>query len=191
MDVEFEATFANIDKNETRTKLVKAGGQLIKPEFLQMRSVFSLPKGNEIPGAWLRVRNESDKVTMSLKIVNGSKIEDQKEIYLVVNNAKAAEEFLETLGCKRKAFQESKRELWKLDDVEVTLDEWPFLEPFVEIEGKSEKSVKKACKKLNFNYEQAIFGAVDVLYAKKYNISKEQINEKTPLIKFNSKNPFE
>lgn len=190
MNIEYEATFTDINKNEIRKKLRKNGAKLIKPEFLQKRTVFHLPKGHEIKGGWVRVRDEQDKVTMSLKIVDGNKIKDQKEICLKVDNFKEAEKFLITLGCKKKAYQENKRELWKLDNVEIMIDEWPFLEPFIEVEGKSEKAVKLVCKKLELNYSNAIFSATDVLIQKKYGISLDRINNRTPKIIFNMKNPF-
>ena len=92
-----------------------------------------------------------DKITLSVKIINNNKkIEDQKEICLTVSSYEDAKEIIDTLGCQAKAYQESKRELWKLDNVEITLDEWPFLEPFVEIEGPSEQAVQAMAKKLGF-----------------------------------------
>lgn len=163
---------------------------MIKPEFLQKRSVFHLPRGHEIDGGWARVRDESDKITMSLKIVDGTNIENQKEVCLQVDNFEEAKRLLELLGCKEKAFQESKRELWKLDDVEITIDEWPFLEPFVEIEGKSEKMVKSVAEKLGFDYKNAMFCAVGTLYSKKYNLPESVINNEVPKIIFDMKNPF-
>lgn len=190
MNIEYEATFTDINKNEIRKKLRRNGAELIKPEFLQKRVVFHMPKGHEIKDGWVRVRDEQDKVTMSLKIVDGNKIKDQKEICLKVDNFKEAEKFLITLGCKKKAYQENKRELWKLDNVEIMIDEWPFLEPFIEVEGKSEKAVKLVCKKLELNYSNAIFSATDVLIQKKYGISLDRINNRTPKIIFNMKNPF-
>ncbi len=68
MEIEYEATFTNISKEVIRQKLQDAGATLVKPEFLQKRSVFKLPTGHEIKGGWLRVRDEGDKITMSLKI---------------------------------------------------------------------------------------------------------------------------
>lgn len=190
MKIEYEATFININKEEVRKKLRKSGGQLVKREFLQKRVVFNLPKGNEIKGGWLRVRDESDKITMSLKVINGDKIQNQKEICLMVNSFKDAESFLVSIGCKKKSYQESKRELWKLGNAEITIDEWPFIEPFIEIESTSEIMVKKVSKKLGFDYSKAIFSAVDFLIHKKYGISLDKINNKTPKIVFNMKNPF-
>ena len=188
MDIEYEATFENINKDEMRKKFKKAGAKLIRPEFFQKRVVFYLP--NKQKHAWLRVCDEGDKNTMSLKIIDGNKIQDQKEICLNVNNFDKAVEFLTTIGCEKKGYQETKRELWKLDGVEITIDEWPFLEPFVEVEGKSEKDVKNVCKKINLDYGKALFCAIGELYKRKYGITLEHINNKTPKIIFNSKNPF-
>jgi len=190
MKIEYEATFINIDKQDIREKLRKIKAELIRSEFLQKRIVFNLPKRNEIKGGWARVRDEGDKITMSLKIVDGVGIESQKEICLKVDNLEKAEEFLILLGCKKKAYQENKRELWKIDGIEVTIDEWPFLEPFVEIEGDSEESVRNVAEKLGFYYEDALFCSIDTLYSKRYNLSEDIINNQTPKIVFEMENPF-
>lgn len=192
MKIEYEATFKNIDKAKCRAKLEKAGAKLVKTEFLQKRCVFNLPSGHEMQGAWLRVRDEQDKITMSFKMVNNnSNIADQKEIELKISNFEAACELLEIIGCEKKAYQENLRERWELDGVEVTIDEWPYLEPFIEIESDSEMNVKTAAEKLGFEYNLAYFGSVDGLYSEKYKITETQINNKTPLILFKmDKNPF-
>lgn len=190
MNIEYEATYANIDKKNMRDLLADAGAALARPEFSQRRVTFNLPKGNEIKGAWLRVRDEGDKVTMSLKIVDGDRIRDQKEIQLKIDDFQAACDLLRTIGCEEKAFQETKRELWKVDGVEITIDEWPFLEPFVEIEGSSEEAVRKVSDKLGFDWDKARFCSVDALYAEKYGISEDRINNHTPKIVFDMINPF-
>jgi adenylate cyclase, class 2 len=191
MNIEYEATFINIDKTRMREILKEKGGELVYPEFLQKRVVFNLPKERKIEGGWIRIRDEGNKITMSLKIINGDKIENQKEICLRVDNFKEAEELLIFLGCDKKAYQENKRELWRINDVEVTIDEWPFLEPFVEVEGNSEEEVKQVSEKLGFLYQDALFCSVDTLYSKKYNIPKEVINNETPKIVFDMENHFE
>lgn len=190
MKTEYEATFPEINKKEIRERFRKSGAKLLKPEFLQKRVVFNLPKGHEIKGGWLRVRDESDKITMSLKVVTGGKIENQKEICLKVDDFKKAESLLIAIGCKEKAYQESKRELWSFGSVEITIDTWPFLESFIEIEGRSEKAVKEASHRLGFDYSKALFCSIDTLYGRKYGISGDFINNKTPKIVFGGKNPF-
>jgi adenylate cyclase class 2 len=191
MQIEYEASFTNIDKDDIRSRLKKAGAQMIYPEFLMKRYVWHFPKGYEIKGGWIRVRQEADKVTMSVKIIKDNKhIEDQKETCLTVSSFEDAREIINTIGCQEIAYQESKRELWKIGEVEITIDEWPFLEPFVEIEGPNEQAVQEVAKLLDFDYSQAIFGSVDFQYAAKYGITLEQINTKTTHIVFDMPNPF-
>lgn len=113
MITEFEATFKIESKDDIRSKLELAGAKLVKKEYLQKRSVFDLPKGHEIKNGWLRVRDEADKVTLSLKIVqNNTSIENQKEIELKVDSFESAVELLSTIGCEKKAYQENLREKW-------------------------------------------------------------------------------
>ena len=190
MKIEYEATFTNVDKDVARGKLRAAGAVLRRPEFLQKRAVFNLPSGHEVKGAWARVRDEGDKVTMSLKIVDGTAIADQKETCITVNDFAEAVALLKTLGCDEKAYQETKRELWDLDGVEVTIDEWPFLEPFVEVEGNSEESVKAASEKLGFEWAKAKFCAIGALYSEKYGFPESHFNNETPRIVFDMENPF-
>lgn len=190
MDIEYEATFLNVNKDNLRKKLKVIGATLVKSEFLQKRVVFFLPKGHEVKGGWVRVRDESDKITMSFKVVDGNTIQDQKETCLVVDNFQTAEQFLVGIGCVKKSYQENKREKWLLEGVEITIDEWPFLEPFTEIEGKSEEEVKKISEKLGFDYSKAVFGSLDVIVSRKYSISEDDINNHTPLIIFEGENPY-
>ena len=190
MNIEYEATFINVDKDEIRGRLKKAGASLAYPEFLMKRFVFELPSGHEIEGGWLRVREEADKITMSLKITDGGKIEDQKEICLKIDNFHEGIKFLNSIGAKQKAYQESYRELWLLDNVEVCIDEWPYLEPYVEVEGKSEQEVKAVSAKLGFDYAKALFCSVDTLYNRKYGVPFDIINHKINRITFSDPNPF-
>lgn len=190
MDIEFEAMFENIDKDDMRERLKEAGATLVRPEFLQKRVAFNLPPGNEIRGGWLRVRDEVDKVTMSLKIIDGDAIHDQREICIMVDNYENAIALLDAIGCRKKAFQESKRELWKLGNVEITIDEWPFIHPFVEVEGSSEKGVREASEKLGFDWNEALFGEVALLVNRQYGVPRDYVNNETPEIVFDGENPW-
>jgi hypothetical protein len=107
-----------------------------------------------------------------------------------VDNFNKAVELLTAMGCRNKAYQESKREIWRLDNAEVTIDKWPFLETFVEAEGQSEKAVKAVSEKIGFDYGKALFCVVGTLYRMKYGISENIINNRTPRIIFGGHNPF-
>lgn len=138
MQTEFEATILDIEIQQVREKLKKVEAELVLPERLMRRYIFAPHNEKDLKGTWVRVRDESDKVTMSLKKVEGNKIEDQKEICLTIDSFDEGYEFLKSIGLKQKAYQETKRELWTLNEVEITIDTWPGLEPFLEIEGESE-----------------------------------------------------
>ena len=190
MQVEYEATFENIEKDEVRQKLKQLGARLVRPEYMQRRTMFNLPVGHGVKGGWLRVRDEGDKVTMNLKVIDGEGIERQKELEIVISDYDSGVGLLESIGCEAKAYQESKRELWKLGTIDITIDEWPFLEPFVEIEGSTEQDVRQVSEQLGFDYSKALFDSVDAQYSQKYNISIDAVNQRTPEILFNMDNPF-
>jgi len=66
------------------------------------------------------------------------------------------------------SFQESRRETWEFDGATIELDEWPWLDPYVEIEGLREEDVKGAAKKLGLEWDNAIFGDVMAAYRTQY-----------------------
>lgn len=185
--IEFEAKFLDIEKEKIRTLLGQRGAVLIRPEYNQRRFNFHLPKDKRSNNAWLRVRDEVNKITLALKMITGSNIEDQKEISLVVDDFDNTITLLESIGCEKKAYQESKRELWKMNQVEITIDEWPGLEPFVEIEARSEDDVRKCAEILDFNYKTALFSSVGRIYKIKYGISLDEIEKKVGDITFDNK----
>ena len=190
MQIEYEATYPTVDKEEMRHTLQTAGASLVRPEYLQKRVVFNLPDGLNVKGGWLRVRDEGNRITMSLKVVDGEGIASQREVLLAVDNFEKADELLTLLGAPKKAYQENKRELWMINGVEITIDEWPFLEPFIEIEGLSEDIVKKTSEMLGFDYSKALFCSVTTLYSKKYGLPDATINNDIPKIVFDMENPF-
>ena len=181
MHTEFEATFLKIDKDKMRRRLKEAGAVLVYPETLLKRDVFEPPA--LIKGGWLRVRKEAEGVSMSLKVVDGDKIENQKEVELKINDYERGVEFLTAIGARHKSYQETKRELWRFMDTEVTIDTWPGLRPLVEIEGNSEETVKLAAAALGFDYAKAHFGAVDVVYLEELGIPLDVTNQ-IPIITF-------
>ena len=174
MKKEIEATFLSVDKDSMRAKLKKAGFDLETPEYMMRRKTFdffSVPRRKK----WGRVRQESDKVTMTVKEIRGSGINDTYEIELVVNDFDAATAFFEACDIHAKAFQENMREVWTRDGVEVTIDTWPGLNPFVEIEGIDEKTVREVSNELGFDFGKAVFGSIDLVYEKETGIPAETI----------------
>lgn len=188
--IEFEMTIPNVDIDDARRRLKKSGAVLQKETYTQKHIVFNMPEERKVRGSWMRVREEEGRVTMSLKIIDGEKIADQQEYFFVAENTADACKFLELLGAVEKARQEKRREIWKLEDCEVTIDEWPFLEPFIEVEGPDEEAVRRAVNLLEYDYDKCRVCAVDKLYSEKYGITEDIIDNHTPLIMFDMENPF-
>lgn len=178
MGLEIEATFIDIDKDTLRKQLKALGGELKQPETLMRRVIFD--RGQN---AFVRVRDEGNCITMSYKNVQELSLTGMQEICLEVNNYEQAIDFLRACGLKPKAEQETLREEWVLDGVEIDIDTWPWLPSFVEIEGKSPEAVRNIADKLGFDMGEAHYGSVDEIYKIYYDVTNEQINF-CPEIKF-------
>lgn len=174
METEWEAAFWPIDKDDMRKRLEAVGATLIHPERLMRRVPFHLHPDAPLKHAWARVRDEGDKITMSLK-QSGSAINEQKELEIVVSDFDDAVQLLRDVGCIERGYQETRRELWKVGGADVTIDEWPHLEPLVEIESVSEEIVKDIAIKLGFKWKDAVFDTVDLFYSQKYNVPRESL----------------
>ena len=170
MKTEFEAKFLEIDKDTLREKLTSIGATCIKPERLMTRVVFENPflVSNR---AWLRIRNEGDKTTMTLKqTTDSTNIDRVKEVEVTVSDFGAAKQLLENAGFEAKRHEDNYRESWRLADIAIEIDTWPQIPTFVEIEGASEDAVQDLAQKLGFEFSEARFGSVDEIYREPYNI---------------------
>lgn len=174
MEREIEAKFLKVDKELLRQKLKSLGFVLKEPEHLMVRVTFSLP-GVSMEIKWARVRKEYQKVTMALKEVTSQEIVGTKEVEVEVDDFERAVTFLKEIGLYQKAWQENKREKWEKDGVEVTIDTWPGLEPFCEIEGPDRDTVENIAGLLGFNMEDALFGSVAKVYERELGIPYEVV----------------
>lgn len=176
---EIEATFVNIDKDALRKRLRELGGELLQEETLMKRTVFATGEQS-----FARVRDEGNCITMSYKRQDSATLSGMKEICLKVNNYDDAVDFMKALTVKVKSEQETLREEWLLDGVEIDIDTWPWLPTFVELEGPSEKSVEEVTEKLDFVMDEAIFGSVDDIYKIYYDVTNHEVNQEWREIKF-------
>ncbi len=177
METEIEAKFLEINVNLVRKKIKSLNAKLIHPERLMVRKVFDYPDERlEKVGGWIRVRNECDKITMSYKQLNNRTLHGTKEITLTVDDFDKAYAFLLLIGLKQKAYQETKREKWVLDNCEITIDTWPWIPTFVEIEGPNEESVKDVVKKSGLDWSKAMFGSVETAYQNYFNVTEKEVD---------------
>lgn len=178
MQTEIEAKFLRVDFDDVRKRLQAAGAVCDQPMRMMRRKTYDYPGNrlsNEFNG-WVRVRDEGDKVTLSYKQLNDRTLHGTKEITLVVDDFASADSFLLAIGLEQKSYQETKRESWHLGDVQIELDEWPWIKPTIEIEGPNETAVRAAAEQLGFNFEDALFGSVEVAYQAEYDVTEDEID---------------
>ncbi len=174
MKTEIEAKFLDANPQAMRKKLNELGAQLIHPEVLMKRKVFEHPTNKQ--SDWLRVRDEGDKITMSYKKVVDRTLHGTKEISIEVSNFDDACGILAAAQLRLVSYQETRREKWILDDVEVTIDTWPWIPTFVEIEAPSEDELKSVVGKLELDLDQALYGSVEPAYQKYYDVTEKEID---------------
>lgn len=167
MKTEIEVKFLDVDIEEVRSKLHGLGAVCEQPMRLLRRVIFDTDFMSA-KNAYLRVRDEGHKNTLTYKQFDSLSIDGAKEIEVDVSNFEGTVALIEAAGIPANSSQESKRESWKLDGVDIVIDEWPWLQPYIEIEGNNIQSVKDIAKRLGYDWEAAVFGDVMVAYRAQY-----------------------
>lgn len=180
MEKEIEAKFLNANHDEVREKLAQIGAVLTQRETDMSRINMDFPDGSlKQKGGWLRIRDEGTHVMMTYKQLNSRDIHGVQEVQTKVDTFKTAVQLMQAVGMVETSYQETKRESWKLDDVEVVLDTWPWVKPYIEVEGPSEAHVQDVAQKLDFDWANAVFGPVEPVYQAEYDITLDEFYKLT------------
>ena len=184
MNDEIEVKFVNIDHDAIRSKLKSIGAVLEQPMRLMKRVTIDT-NDMRSKNAFLRVRDQGSKITLTYKQFDELSLNGAKEIEITVNNFDETIKLLAAAGLPYGSFQETKRETWTLGSTEIVLDVWPWLNPYIEIEGVSEEDVKSVASLLNLDWSKAVFGDVMEAYRVQYpNIGPDDTVGKVPVVKF-------
>jgi len=170
MHTEIEVKFCDITIDDIRARLADAGAVCEQPMRLMKRALIEEPQ-HQAEHSFIRVRDEGDKVTLTFKRranPDTPTIDNVKELEVIVSSFDDTVELFREAGWQYKTFQESKRETWKLGDTEVVIDEWPWLPPYIEIEGADEISVRAAAKQLSLDWAAGMYGHIDAVYERHY-----------------------
>jgi len=184
MKTEIEAKFLDINQDEMRQKLKSIGAICKQPMQLMRRMTFATPEMKKRNG-FIRVRDEGYRITMTYKQYDEMSLTGAKEIEITVSDYDQAVELIKASDIPVKSIQEARREVWELDDVEIVLDEWPWLNPYMEIEAPSEEQVKDTAKKLGLDWDTAVFGDINEAFRVQYpHMKKEDAVYNLPHIRF-------
>jgi adenylate cyclase class 2 len=177
MKTEIEAKFLDINPGYLRQKLKSLNAKLVNAEREMKRKNFDFDDGRlHKKNGWIRLRDEGNKVMLAYKQLNDRTLTGTKEVNVEVIDFDAACDFLESIGLKVKSYQETKRESWLLNDVEVEIDNWPWIPQYVELEGKSEQAVRSIANKLGLDWSKALYGSVEIAYQSYFDFTEDEID---------------
>jgi adenylate cyclase class 2 len=160
---EYEAKFLSVDVAGLQTRLTTLGAVQAFPRTLLTRKIFE--DDALAGGAWIRLRDEGTRCTLTLKqVTDSTSIDGTTEIETEVTDLPATAEILSRLGLHEVRYQENYREEWRWGQIAFDFDTWPGLPTFVEVEGPDEASVREAVGAVGLDYAQARFGSVDEIY---------------------------
>jgi len=171
METEFEVRILEIKPEKIIKKLEKIGAKKIIERNMKRYVYDFTPKQ---AGSWIRLRDDGQKITLAIKEITNDNIDGTKELEIKVDDFTKTNELLEKLGYKNKGYQENKRTTYELDGVEIDIDEWPKIPPYMEIEGKTKEEVEKTVKKLGYTMNDTT-GINNIKIYKKYGINLDKI----------------
>ena len=167
---EIEAKFLNIDIAATEAKLSALGATKVG-EYFYRRRVFDYPDLRlHHQGAWIRLRDEGERVTLAFKkrlgiSANDGTTSDQsmQEVEVAVDDFDKTATLLQSIGLQEKFYEENKRVRWVKGEVEFDIDTWPALPPYLEIEAPSWSQVDEAAAALGLNpADKKIFSTLQI-----------------------------
>jgi len=161
MAQEVEAKILNIDIGQIEKKLVVLGAHKIYEKLFRSTSFdypgFTLDK----QAAWIRLRDEGDKITLAYKqrlgvtdMNKGTNDSGMEEIEFEVGDFETAKQFLLKIGLIEKFSQEKRRVSWKKSSVMYDIDTWPRLNPYLEVESDAWETVDAAITELGFDLKE-------------------------------------
>jgi adenylate cyclase, class 2 len=194
MQQEIEVKFLDVNHADVRAKLKTLGAVCEQPMRLMRRAIIDYPdrrlQSAKGQWGWIRVRDEADKVTLTYKLVSDDPNLTTHEIEVSVSSYEDTVLLFQSIGLNVESEQESKRETWHYKDSEIVLDEWPWLKPYIEIEGPSETSLQAIAEDLGFDWKTVVYGGANEAYRREYpgitsddtigNISKIQFGQPLP-----------
>lgn len=156
---EFEVKFINLDVDKLKKKLGSLGAEFVGSFDYKRKNYDFLGYPLAEKNAWVRVRDEGERVVMTYKQrlnADSKTMRDggMKEIEIEVSDFHIADQLLRALGMIEKFYEENKRERYILEGVEIDIDYWPLIPPYVEIEGSDWKNVKKVSIMLGFDFSE-------------------------------------
>lgn len=175
MNTEFELRILEIDPKEFKQKIINASGRLVLERTLMRRYTFDTIPADR--NKWMRLRDDGKTVKLGVKHVTSHSVDGTKEYEAAVASLEDTLKVLKELGIEHRSYQENFRTAFRLDNCEVTIDEWPKIPPFAEVEGPDEQSVLSVLAKLGYQNSDATGEDISTIFENHYQIMIDDIPE--------------
>lgn len=176
--IEYEAKWLDIDVLELRARLARVGAERIQSETLMRRKVYDEPTPFAVYNhGWVRVRDEGTKVTLTYKKMKDRTASGMMDITVTVSDFEKTCAIFDEMQLAGRAYQETRRETWRLGQAEITIDTWPWIPTFVEIEAPTEQEMWAVAEKLELPKTDALHGSVENVYQTYYDVSEEDVDK--------------
>lgn len=129
---------------------------------------------------WLRLRQDGNKVELTLKYIYSVaaeyKIDEVKEVEIITNDFETTNKLVEEMGYYKRKLVEKRRTSYTYDGMQIEIDEWPLLEPYIEIEGTDTEEIYALAQKLGYKKEQTkVMNTEDVYLEKGINLPDYEV----------------
>ena len=156
-DQELEAKFYIQDRAGVEQRLLTLGAERVRARTRELNLRFDTKFGKlRRRKQLLRLRQDhSAHLTFKgqSRLVEG--VFSRQEIEFELGDFEAAKRLVEALGFRVVVIYEKFRTIYKLGDLEITLDELPFGN-FLEIEGPDQSQIRRGAEKIGLVWETAI-----------------------------------
>lgn len=129
------------------------------------------------PNKWVRLRDTNGNVTLTVKHVfekNIDSVQKVGEYEIEVNSVDDADQLLTALGFAKRNVQEKIRTQYRYKEAEIDLDEWPLLQPYMEIESSDTSLYQEIIDLCGYGDKEIVSCNTEELYRRIGINSREQ-----------------
>lgn len=126
--------------------------------------------------AWIRLRTDGSETTLCYKKTHSAAIDGTEEIELVVGDFTAMRAILTHAGHTPRNYQENKREVFSWMNCQVTIDYWPLIDPYVEVEADDETLITACLESFAGMYRESTTDSTEDIYTR-YGIDLRSIDD--------------
>ena len=174
MHIEIEERVLEINPEEIIKKLEAVNATKVG-EWNQRRYVYDFNPIRE--NEWIRLRTNGKSTTLTYKNIEKNSIDGTKELEVEVSDFDETNQLLNVLGYNPKGYQENKRIRYILNSVEVDIDFWPLIPPYLEIEATSVDDIRKIEELLEIDKNKITTLNCQDIYKDIYGINIKEIKE--------------